>query len=135
MTFEESEDAMYAKYRASIEVPAMWEGVESRLRARRRRWPYAMLAAAAALVLITTLIVTRAPRSTPVNAMAHYDHAIRHIEPRAKTNAALIRDLNNAIAEASREAERAPDDPIAVTRVVAAYEAKLAVLREATYER
>jgi hypothetical protein len=129
------ENAMVAAYARGIEVPPMWEAIEARLPRRRRalRWPAALAAAALlALIVTATLLLRRpAPRVAPASvAAAHYRAAIGRLEPHASpAAAALLPPLTAAIDEAERQASRAPDDPIAVTRLVAAYDAKLQLLR------
>jgi hypothetical protein len=110
---------MFAAYAREIEVPPMWNAIEAQLPRRRTlHWP-AALAAAALLVLVV--------------AAAHYRAAIGRLEPHApRAAAALLPPLTAAIDEAEWQARRAPDDPIAVTRLVAAYDAKLQLLR--TYD-
>jgi hypothetical protein len=131
------ENEMFAAYARGIEVPPMWEGIEARLPRRERTfgWP-ALLAAAALLAIVTAGVLvlrgrTAAPAASPAALVAeHYREAIRRLEPHAPRGAAaLLPPLTAAIDEAEREARRRPDDPIAVTRLVAAYDAKLQLLR------
>jgi len=130
------EEAMFGAYARGIDVPPMWEAIEARL-PRARRWP-AILAAAALLALVVAgALVLRRPTPSSTSpasvAAAHYREAIRRLEPRApKAAAALLPPLTAAIDEAERAARRVPDDPLAVTRLVAAYDAKLQLLR--TYD-
>jgi len=131
------ENAMYVRFAAETRVPPMWEGIASRLRARpRRRYVWrAALAIAAAVAVITIAVIVRAPKPPASLVSTRYQRAIAALEPSANANTALLADLTKAIGEAERNAAAAPNDPIAVTQLVAAYDAKLEVLRTATYER
>jgi hypothetical protein len=135
------DDAMFAAYARGIDVPPMWDAIEARLPRRRRvvGWPAALAAAALLALVVAGALVLRAPAPPPRDASpasvaaARYREAIGRLEPRApRATAALLPPLTAAIDEAEREARRAPDDPIAVTRLVAAYDAKLQLLR--TYD-
>ena len=124
------ENAMYARYRDAIEVPAMWDAVEWRLRARR--WSRVLLAAAA-LIVVAILFIRRSPEApVPANqdVVAHYRAAIQKLEPDASASA-LMPEINAAIARAETSARAG--DPLAASRVVAAYDAKLQLLRS-TYD-
>lgn len=154
-----SEEAMYAAYTREIAVPPMWEAIEARLqqeplqeewrqRASRRARPLFATAAAAvaAIALVTVGMMAvrtmtfdgHAPQlegsqrnaSPALIAAAHYRQAIEKLEPNAGAAAsALLPPLTSAIDAAERDAALAPDDPLAVTRAVAAYDAKLQLLR------
>jgi hypothetical protein len=120
-----NEDAMYAAYRGSIEVPTMWPAVERRI----RRHSAVSLAAAASIAILliaaAALLVRRPVPATPATEVAaHYLAATANFH----SDAAPLR-LNAAIAAAERGAARAPNDPVEVTRLVAAYDAKLQFLR------
>lgn len=157
---EAREDEVYATYAARIEVPEMWSAVEARIRrasVRRERVRRFSLAAAAAIVLaVLGVLATREPSKPAVRPVAvrdvsspaaevsmHYQVAIARLEggvqqsarndPRAAAAAAALPELTRAIATAERAAASKPADPVAVTRLVAAYDAKLEVLRGATY--
>jgi hypothetical protein len=125
-----AEEAMYATYRESIEVPPLWSGIEQRIRPRSR-FNLAAAAAIAALLIPAAVILLRSPRNVASPAMndaaLHYRAAIAktHTDPAAP----LLPQLNHAITAAERAAARAPNDPIEVTRLVAAYDAKLQLLR------
>jgi len=129
------EEAMFAAYASTIEVPPMWNAIEARLprRAPVLRWPAALAAAALLALVVAAALMWRrpAPHVAPVSAAAvHYREAIGRLEPHAsRAAAALLPPLTAAIDEAERQAGRTPDDPIAVTRLVAAYDAKLQLLR------
>lgn len=133
-----AEDAIYASYRASIAVPEMWSAIDSRLRPRAFPWRMWAIAAALVLACIAAIITLRAPKPVPdpvTLVAAKYDRAIQALQPHAQTNAAVLGDLDRAVDQATRAAAQSPNDPIAVTRLVAAYDAKLEVLRATTYER
>lgn len=120
-----NENAMFAAYRGSIEVPPMWPAVERRI--RRRSTVSLAAAASIALLLIAAaaFLVRRPVPTTPAaDVVAHYRAAIANVH----SDAAPPR-LNAAIDAAERGAARAPNDPVEVTRLVAAYDAKLQFLR------
>ena len=135
----EAEDRMFAAYVKNIAIPPMWNEVDARLRvdARPRRIGWMLTAAAMAGIVIAALIALHAPHggsSEPSRAaglaVARYRAAIARLEPRANSAvAALLPEMNTAIRTAERTAARAPDDPTAVTNLVAAYDAKLQMLR------
>jgi hypothetical protein len=127
-----AEDRMYAAYRQSIVVPPLWSGIEKRTRPRRWQMPLAAAAMIAVLMIAATLVLLRAPRTAPppsvaTIAAAHYRIAIANLERR--TADPLLPQLTAAIAAAERNAARMPSDPVEVTRLVAAYDAKLQLLR------
>jgi hypothetical protein len=125
------EDAMYAAYAQSIEVPPMWDAIETRLRPRRSPWR-AALAMAAMLTVIVAIFVARDRSETPASIVAaHYRDAIaaRHASADAAT---LLPRLDASINTAEQHANA--DDPIAVTRVVSAYDAKLQLLRATSHD-
>ncbi|MBV8543169.1 MAG: hypothetical protein JO093_00205 [Acidobacteria bacterium] len=125
-----AEETMYAAYRESIDVPPLWSGIEQRI---RPRWRFNLAAAAAIAVLMisTAFILLRSQRNVPSpatnDAAAHYRAAIAKTQADRATP--LLPQLNRAIATAERAAARAPNDPIEVTRLVAAYDAKLQLMR------
>ena len=141
-----NEAAMYAAYARSIEVPPMWEAIAARVQrdARRRRITFRTFAIAAAFAAAVVAMVAMrlwnfsgaAPRNeAPLTvAAAHYREAIRKLEPKAGRATRLLPQLTAAIEAAERAAAHSPDDPVAVTRVVAAYDAKLQLLRAAAYD-
>jgi NAD-specific glutamate dehydrogenase len=125
------EKRMYAAYRGAIEVPPMWSGIEERVRRPRWRVPLAAAAMIGLMMMTATLFLLRAPRATSPShvaavAAAHYRVAIAKLERRADP---LLPQLTSAIGEAERAVSRQPDDPVAVTSLVAAYDAKLQLLR------
>lgn len=124
-----AEDAVYAAYARSIDVPPLWDGVVRRIeRERARRW---WLAAVAAVILIAIFVIRKPePTGAMADAREHYQRAIETLEPHASSTP-FVAELNAAIEDANRAAARAPDDPMAVTRLVAAYDAKVRLLREA----
>jgi hypothetical protein len=128
---------MYAAYADAIRVPAMWPAIERRIRAQRRQgWVGVALAAAAAIAIVVALqsLMPRRHSAAPqapayATAAARYRVAIAQAgaaSPAARTDMAL---LTTAIAESERSAAAASDDPIAVARMVSAYDAKLQLLR------
>jgi uncharacterized Zn finger protein (UPF0148 family) len=128
------EDAMYAAFARSVDVPPMWEAIERETRTRQAPWRVALAAAAAiALLMLGAIVLRRVPasRETPVIVAAtHYRDAIARLERHARGDeAALLPQLSGAVRDAESAAVRAPDDAEAVTRVVAAYDAKLQMLR------
>jgi hypothetical protein len=120
-----NENAIFAAYRDSIEVPPMWPAVESRIR-RRSTISLAAAASIALLLIASAVFLIRRPvTATPATDVAtHYRAAIANL----RSDAAPPR-LNTAIDAAERGAARAPNDPVEVTRLVAAYDAKLQFLR------
>lgn len=148
------ENAMYAAYSAGIDAPAMWDALEQRIEHEhhRERWRSRIAfaaVAAVALFVIGTLVFERrmtqpiastgsAPavsQPAPVSlAVAHYRAAISTLERKSGTAVPLTSELSVAIAEAERTARVNPDDPVAVTRLVDAYDAKLQVLRATVYD-
>lgn len=145
------EDAVLAAYAAETEVPPMWRDLEARIRrdavrrpAPRHTWRFT-LAAAAALIIVTLGAITVFRRQAPTAfteapepaavASMKYEAAIRRVESRLRTRPALVPELTRAIDDAKRAVAVAPHDPIAVTRLVAAYDAKLDLLRDAAYEQ
>jgi hypothetical protein len=135
MNEEEREDELYAAYAASIEVPEMWSGLEARLRQRTSRARWVALAAAAMIAAIAIGIVSL--RRDPLPAIAgpageastHYRAAIARLERTVPT--AAPPELTNAVHAAEIAASQAPSDPVVVTRLMSAYDAKLATLRGA----
>jgi len=127
------EELLYAAYGDSIRVPPMWQAVERRIRIpRRRRWlPMALAAAAALAVVVALQWLPRRPQPPQrpyAVAAARYREAIERAgaaAPAARSDVAL---LTAAIRESERSAA-ASDDPIAVARMVSAYDAKLQLLR------
>ncbi|HYI12754.1 MAG TPA: hypothetical protein VEK57_27135 [Thermoanaerobaculia bacterium] len=154
------EDEVYAAYAARIEVPEMWGAVERRLRRgvspwrKRVRW-ISLAAASLALIALAVITTSTRPPRNPVavavravpgpagEAVARYRIAIARIEggirqrakddPRAAAAVAALPELTVAIGAAETGVAAAPADPIAVTRLVAAYDAKLEVLRGAAH--
>jgi hypothetical protein len=126
-----AEERMYAAYRSAIDVPPLWSGIEARIR------PHSTfnLAAAAAIALLligAAVILMRTPREAPprtaaTEAAIHYRAAIAKLpyDPAAP----LLPRLTDAIGAAERAAARDPNNPVQVTRLVAAYDAKLQLLR------
>ena len=128
----EAEDRMYAAYAASIEVPALWSAIDARVRQRRAQWiPLAAAILVAVVIAAVVALRGRHRGSSPLDvAAASYRTAIARLEPRATRDvAALLPNMNTAITAAVRAAAARPDDPFAVTNVVAAYDAKLQLLR------
>jgi hypothetical protein len=125
-----AEETMYAAYRESIDVPPLWNGIEQRIRPRSR-FNLAVAAVVAALLLSAAVVLLRVPRNMPSPATnaaaAHYRAAIA--KTYADSDTPLLPQLNRAIATAERAAARDPNDPIEMTRLVAAYDAKLQLLR------
>lgn len=125
-----AEETMYGAYRESIDVPLLWSEIEQRIRPRSR-FNFAIAAAIAVLLISASFILMQVPRNMPSpatnDAAAHYRAAIAktHADP----DTPLLPQLNHAIATAERAAARTPNDPIEVTRLVAAYDAKLQLLR------
>ena len=144
-----NEDELYAAYAESIEVPEMWSGIEARLRdggrasrpqgaghdARRRargtpapHW--IALAAMVAAIAIGIVVLRRDPLPAIAGpageASAHYRAAIARLEQNGASP-----ELTNAVHAAEIAASEAPSDPMAVTRLMSAYDAKLATLRGA----
>ena len=135
----EREDALFRAYAAETAVPPMWSGIEARLRrdafrraAQRRVWTLGLAAAASVIVVV---LAFRRPASPVALATAQYESAIHRIESRLETPPPLLSELTTAVDAAKRSAASAPDDPVAVTRLVAAYDAKLDLLRSAVYEQ
>jgi hypothetical protein len=125
-----AEETMYAAYRESIDVPPLWSGIEQRIRPRRR-FNLAAAAAIAVLLISAAFMLLRSPRNVPASApndaAAHYRAAIAKIHTDRATP--LLPQLDRAIATAERAAARAPNDPIEMTHLVAAYDAKLQLMR------
>ena len=127
-----NENAMFAAYRGSIEVPPMWVGIEKRIRKHStfniQHSTFNIAAAAAITVMLigaaVVLMRTPPPRPAAIEAAAHYRAVIAKLP-----SAPLSPELDVAIAAAERGAARAPNDPVEVTRLVAAYDAKLQFLR------
>lgn len=146
---EERENEIYAAYAAEIEVPEMWAGIEARLRRRRARSRWISLAAAAVIAVIAVGIVFLRPQREPRiagpagEASAHYRVAIARLEgsiherakndPRAAAAAAALPALTRAVKAAETSAAAAPADPVTVTRLITAYDAKLETLRGVAY--
>ena len=132
-----AEEKMYAAYQSAIAVPPMWSGIEGRIRRPRWRMPLAAAAMVGLLMIAATLFLVRAPQRnapplrTAAVAATRYREAITKLETHSasSTAAPLLPQLNRAIGEAQRAADRSPDDPVVVTRLVAAYDAKLQLLR------
>src|SRR3954453_13386319 len=103
-----NEDAMFAAYRDSIEVPPMWPAVERRIR-RRSIVSLAAAASTALLLIAGAAFLGRRPvPATPAadvaaDVVAHYRAATANFH----SDAAPLR-LNVAIAAAERGAARAP---------------------------
>jgi outer membrane murein-binding lipoprotein Lpp len=148
------EQALYSAYAASIAVPDLWPAIEARIAARWRpshSWRLPLAAAATIALLIAGGIAIRkqAPPTPatldPVStAAAHYEVAIARLEPAVRSRAssaevagtlALLPQLSDAIRIARQQASRAPDDPAVATTLIAAYDAKLQLLRSITYEQ
>ncbi|HKR65320.1 MAG TPA: hypothetical protein VJZ00_16430 [Thermoanaerobaculia bacterium] len=137
-----NEDALYEDYIRGIEVPPMWDAIEARIRAggapgalARRPTAEAAVAtlAAAAMLLAAILTIVRLDRTLP-NVSSHYQRAIAQLERDAPPSPMMF-ELTRAIAVAERAAADAPNDPVAVTRLVDAYDAKLQMLRMAADAR
>ena len=130
---------MYAAYAGAIEVPAMWDAIAARVDRRPRRfaWQFAAVAALFAVVVSALVFMPRrsgTASSTPgVIAMAHYRAAIARVEPHGRRDPVLD-DLRTATRTAEVAASHAPNDPLAVTRAVAAYDAQLQVMRAVHYD-
>jgi hypothetical protein len=126
---------MYAAYRQSIDVPPLWSGIEERIRRhstfniQHSTFNIAAAAAIALVLIAAAAFLLRAPRTKPAEhvatiAASHYRAAIAKLHsPPAPP------ELDAAISTAERAAARNPNDPVEVTRLVAAYDAKLQLLR------
>lgn len=148
---EAREDELYAAYAASIEVPEMWSGIEARLRRRTSRARRMALAAAAAIAVVVLGIVALRRDPLPAiagpagEASAQYRVAIARFEgdvrkrakndARAAAAAAALPALTEAVRNAEIAASAAPADPVVVTRLMTAYDAKLETLRGAADAR
>lgn len=144
---EEREDEIYAAYAAQIEVPEMWSGIEARLRRRNANARWMSLAAAAVIAMIvigTAAMFFRAhPQPEPTliagpagEASMHYRAAIARYEKVINANdprAAALSALTRAIGDAEVAAAASPADPVVVTRLITAYDAKLETLRGAVH--
>ncbi|MDQ3282331.1 MAG: hypothetical protein M3Q69_13085 [Acidobacteriota bacterium] len=130
----EREDAMYAGYARSIEVPPMWDAIAARIETRRTsRWRFAAVAAVFAMVVSALVFMPRhvlTPSAGSI-AVAHYRDALRPFERRDDP---MLNDLRNATRAAEAAAMRAPEDAQAVMRAVAAYDAQLQVMRTVSHE-
>lgn len=122
------ENAMFAAWRDSIEVPAMTFHSPR----PRNTWWLAAAAAAVIAVVIGVVSLRRVPPApgTP-DAAAHYRRAIARAAPHA-ASIPFAAELDAAIRNAERTAE--PGDPIAVAHVVAAYDAKLQLMRRTAHD-
>ena len=130
-----NDDRLFEEYADGIVVPEMWEGVRRRISRRRRFRRLAWLSAAAAALLIAVVMVLPRREAPVVVASQRYATACRSREAQLRTPAPLLPELTEAVARAERAARRAPKDPIAVSLLVDAYDAKLQYLIEIVHEQ
>lgn len=131
------EDAMYAAYRESIDVPPLWSRIEERIRPRLtfniQHSTFNIAAATAIAVLLLAAMVLLLRDRRPDTQLPATEAAMHYRASIAKLHAApaspLFLKLNAAVNTAERAAARAPSDPVEITRLVAAYDAKLQFLR------
>jgi hypothetical protein len=153
-----AENAVYETYGHGIEVPKMWDEVQRRIAAeathrRGRRtlvaWSAAIAAVLAAMLFLTPFV--RQPASpepsvqTPplpaVVAASRYEAAIATLEaelqtadaPRRAEAAMLLPQLTNVVAQARKAMLASPQDPVAVSLLMSAYDAKLEFLRDVVH--
>ena len=127
-----NEDRLFEEYADAIVVPDMWEGVRRRI--SRRQWfrRVAWLSAAAAALIAIVMFLPR--REAPVFvASQRYATACHSLEAQLRTPAPLLPELTEAIARAERAARRTPNDPVTVSVLISAYDAKLQYLIEVVH--
>lgn len=122
------EDQLFEAYAEQIAVPEMWEGVRRRI--ARRQWfrGVAWLSAAAAALIAVVILFPRERPTAVAVASERYATACRSLEAKLRTTAPLLPELTEAVARAERAARRSPDDPVAVSFFISAYDAKLEYL-------
>jgi hypothetical protein len=132
-----TENAMYAAYRESIDVPPLWSAVDRHIRHSTFNIQHSTFRIAAAailgvLMLAAIALITRTPgkmqpRPVAIDAATHYRAAIAKVS--SGSAQPLLPRLTAAISTAERAVARNPNDPVEVTHLVAAYDAKLQLLR------
>jgi hypothetical protein len=129
---------MYAAYRQSIDVPPLWSGIEKRIRKhstfniQHSTFNIAAAAVIAVVLLAAAVLLLRErprkfPRPAAIEAAVHYRAAIAKLH--SNPPQPLMARLTGAIGTAERAAALSPNDPVEATRLVAAYDAKLQLLR------